>query len=110
MVCVAFSGESWTAMAEILPPEMPTSASVVSIAVTMVAFLMMVSKRMGVLGCWLTLLEVRCVEISMLALCSCHGLGVARQNITPVDFQGFFFFAAHQVDVELGYACRAKSF
>src|SRR5580692_316411 len=32
-------------MAEILPSEMPTSACVVSIAVMIVAFLMMVSKR-----------------------------------------------------------------
>ena len=47
MVCVAFSGESCAAIAEIFPPEMPTSASVVSVAVMIVPFLMMVSKRIS---------------------------------------------------------------
>ncbi len=50
MVAVAFSGWRLAAMAEILPSEMPTSAFVVSVAVMMVPFLMMVSNRIFASG------------------------------------------------------------
>jgi hypothetical protein len=39
-----------------------------------------------------------------------NSISVVRKDFAGVDFQGFFFLAAHQVDVELRYANLAQGF
>src|SRR6266851_9114912 len=77
-------------MAEILSPMMPMSATHVSVAVTTVPFRITVSKRI-------------CAGLD-LSRGFRNGVTVARKDFAAVNFQCFFFIAAHQVDIELRYA------
>src|ERR1700693_2314781 len=108
MVWVAFSGDNCPAMAAILPPEIPTSASVVSIAVTIVPFLMIVSNRMQVSilrgpGCR-SRTSIHSPPLPGRKTCAPvqQDLNlIVRQNLPLVHFQGFFLFPTHQINIKL---------
>src|ERR1035438_327537 len=118
MVCVAFSADNCPAMAAILPPEIPTSASVVSIAVTIVPFLMIVSNRMQVS----ILRGLGCRSRNSISSSPCRGATIqrpssarfeppiVRQNLPLVHFQGFFLFPTHQINIKLRDSNAAQSF